>query len=67
MPLLIYDTIQPTGGEFPAVKAKDVEFNGRPITEYLAVTLTQSEYDELLADGKIVSTTQYFIYEEDSE
>lgn len=32
-----------------------------------SVALTQEEYEELLANGKVVATTQYFIYEEDGK
>ena len=64
---LISGLTQKGTGQFPLVRAKDVDLDGRPITEYLAVALTQEEYDELLADGKVVTTTQYYIYEEESE
>ena len=64
---LIAKIKQKNNGDFFLVDAADVELNGKPITEYLGIALTQTEYDELLANGKLISTTQYFIYEEVEE
>lgn len=64
---LIAKIKQKNGGDFFLVDAEDVELNGKPISDYIGVALTQEEYDELLANGKLVSTTQYFIYEDVAE
>lgn len=67
MPLIVYDKIKPEKEGDAIMDAEDVDYNGKPITEYFAVALTQEEYDELLVNGKVVATTQYFIYEEDGK
>lgn len=64
MPLLIYDTIQPTGGEFPAVKAKDVDVNGEALLNFIPIILTQEEYNTLVDGGTITLNGKELSYEE---
>lgn len=64
MPLLIYDTIQPTGGEFPAVKAKDVDVNGEALLNFIPIILTQEEYNTLVGGGTITLNGKELSYEE---
>ena len=63
MPLIIYDTFAPDG-DYPAVKAEDVEYQGKRLPSLLPVCVTQEEYDAMVADGTINDDTLYFIKEE---
>ena len=64
MPLLIYDTIQPTGGDFPAVKAKDIDVNGETLLNFIPIILTQAEYNTLIEGGTITLNGREISYEE---
>lgn len=64
MPLLIYDTIEPTGGNFPAVKAKHVDVNGETLLNFIPIILTQSEYNTLLSGGTIILNGNELAFEE---
>lgn len=66
MALKVFDTLAPQG-EYPAVKAKDVEMpDGTRLSklpDYMPVAITQADYDKLVAEGKVNENTPYLIVE----
>ena len=47
------------------VDADNVVYKDGKLTDYLPECLTQAQYNELVANNKIIATKPYFIYEEE--
>jgi hypothetical protein len=61
---LIAGLTQAGTGDFPLVRAKDVDVNGETLLNYIPVILTQEEYDILVGGGTITLNGQEITYEE---
>ena len=51
-------------GQFPLMRAKDVDVNGETLLNFIPIILTQTEYDTLVGGGTITLNGQELTYEE---
>lgn len=51
-------------GDFPLMRAKDVDVNGETLLNFLPIILTQEEYNTLVGGGTITLNGQELTYEE---
>ena len=51
-------------GDFPLMRAKDVDVNGETLLNFIPIILTQTEYDTLVNGGTITLNGRELTYEE---
>lgn len=67
MPIYLIDKIKPKNdGDFPMADAADIAYKDARLPDYMPVAITQADYNQLKADGKLNPHTPYLIVSEDT-